>query len=188
MGAGKYMGDGFWQGATTDHCGHCGIELKDETDNPNPPDYTDQGFCSERCQKDYAVWQENNLEVATHLTPEQRAQRVFHGLEEDDPRLAKRIVEAIRSAEKEVFMKKFSTAEIVTDLDAKAGHALIAKLKTMEGAMDYDGVISEQVAFELKDGRLLRFCVTDADASETPDRMTVSYFLPFDKFMESRGK
>ncbi len=49
----------------------------------------------------------------------------------------------------------------------KAGE-IIAILKTLAGAINYDGDASSQVVFKLENGRTLRFGVTDDDCAATP--------------------
>lgn len=52
-----------------------------------------------------------------------------------------------------------------TTIGSMAGIELINILKTLDGAISYDGECSTQVAFRLKNGRTVRFGVTDEDVT-----------------------
>ena len=44
----------------------------------------------------------------------------------------------------------------------------INKLKTLDGATNYDGTASAQVIFVLDNGKTLRFGITDDDVTDSP--------------------
>ncbi len=52
-----------------------------------------------------------------------------------------------------------------TNINSTDGIDLIQELKKVDGAIPYDGNASCQVVFLLKNGKTLRFCVTDDDVA-----------------------
>lgn len=63
-----------------------------------------------------------------------------------------------------------------TNINADDGGELIEQLKTLRGAISYDGDASCQVVFLLANGDTLRFGVTDDDVAEHPGSMWLDQY------------